>query len=142
MPSYISGVTIFGEFLFVCLFFLCICGRLKSNQRSNYILPSRKVQAGCAFVAGIHLSRTCMSGSFESRAMECMCAQTRPRLYSHSKEFLRDGVRTCVNSKGKNPLYRKLRGGLNPRLCTTQDKEPNTLPTELFRPPDGYTNRR
>ena len=28
-------------------------------------------------------------------------------LYSHPKEFWGNGVRTHVNSKGKNPLYRK-----------------------------------
>ena len=34
----------------------------------------------------------------------------------------------------ENPLYRRLIGGSNPRRCITQDSEPNTLPTELFRP--------
>ena len=35
----------------------------------------------------------------------------------------------------ENPLYRRLRGGSNPRRCISQDSEPNTLPTERFRPP-------
>ena len=30
-----------------------------------------------------------------------------------------------------------LRGGSNPQRCIRQDREPNTLPAELFRPPDG-----
>ena len=55
-------------------------------------------------------------------------------LYSHPKEFLGNGVRTHVNSMGKNPLHRRLRGGLNPQRCITQGSEPNTLPTEQFRP--------
>ena len=48
-------------------------------------------------------------------------------LYSHPKEFLRNGVRTHVNSKGKIPSNRKilLRGGSNPRRCIKQDTEPN-----------------
>ena len=32
------------------------------------------------FVAGIHLSETLMSGSFEPVQWLCMCAQTRPQL--------------------------------------------------------------
>ena len=57
-------------------------------------------------------------------------------LYSHPKEFLGNGFRTHDYSK-KNPLYHRLRGGLNPQRCITQDSEPNTLPTELFQPPTG-----
>ena len=52
--------------------------------------------------------------------------------YSHPKEYLGSGVRTLVNSKGKNHLYRKknlLRGGSNPRRCIKQDTKPNTLST-------------
>ena len=58
-------------------------------------------------------------------------------LHSHPKEFLGNGVKTRANSKGKISCTRKkfLRGGSNPRPCIKQDSEPNTLPTELFRPP-------
>ena len=66
--------------------------------------------------------------------MECMCAQTRPRFILSSERVWRNGVRTHVNFKGKNPLYRGFRGGSNPSRCITQDREPNTLPTELFWP--------
>ena len=74
-----------------------------------------------------------MSGSLES--VRCACVH-RPDLflYSYPKEFGGNGVRTHVNSKGKKSLYRKLRGGSNPRRSIRQDSEPNTLPTELFRP--------
>ena len=75
-----------------------------------------------------------MSGSFESVRWNA-CVQTRPR-FIFSSEVWGNGVRTHVNSKGKNPLYRGLRGGSNPHRCVTQDSEPNTLPTELFRPLD------
>ena len=39
--------------------------------------------------------------------------------------------------KNKKKLYWKilLRGESNPRRCIKQDSEPNTLQTELFRPP-------
>ena len=57
-------------------------------------------------------------------------------LYSHPKEFLGNGVRTHVNAKAKIPCTGKilLRGGSNLRRCIRQDSEPNTLPTELYRP--------
>ena len=60
-----------------------------------------------------------------------MCAQTRPWFILSSGRVLGNGVQTHVNSKEKNPLYRKLRG-LNPQRYITQDCEPNILPTELF----------
>ena len=47
-------------------------------------------------------------------------------LYSHP-----DGVRTYVNSKGKKIPFT---GVSEKRRCIPQDNEPNTLPTELFRP--------
>ena len=57
-------------------------------------------------------------------------------LYSHPKEFLGNGVRTQVNSKGKIPSTGKIlpRGGSNPRHCMKQDSEPNTLPTSYSGP--------
>ena len=64
-----------------------------------------------------------------------MCAQIRPRFILSSERFFGNGVRTHVNSKGKNPVYRRLRGGSNPRRCITKDSEPNALLTELFRLP-------
>ena len=78
--------------------------------------------------------------------------------YSHPKDFLGNGVRTHVNSKGKIPSTGKIlpRGGWNPRHCIKQHSQPNTLPTsysgphqagqpaqhttnELFRPPSSRT---
>ena len=63
---------------------------------------------------------------FRVRAMECMCAKTRPRfILSLKRGWLLlllffvvffwggggvDGVRTHVNSKGENPFYREFRG--------------------------------
>ena len=38
---------------------------------------------------------------FWVNAMECICAQTRPRFLLSSKRVLWNGVRTHVNSKGK-----------------------------------------
>ena len=67
--------------------------------------------------------------------MGFVCAQSRPQFILSFERGLGNGVRTHINSKGKNPLYRRLRGGSNPRRSITQDTELNTLLTELFRPP-------
>ena len=61
-------------------------------------------------------------------------------LYSRPKEFLRNAAKTHVNSMGKNALYRRLRGRSNSRRCITQDSKPQTLPAELFWPPEARTN--
>ena len=73
-------------------------------------------------------------------------------LYSHPKEVVfiffgggggEAGVggggmesEPMLTPKGPNSLYRKLREESSPRRCIMQDSEPNTLPTELFRPRD------
>ena len=43
-----------------------------------------------------------------------------------------------LTPREKSPVPQKIlpRGESNPRRCIKQDREPNTLPTELFRPPD------
>ena len=45
------------------------------------------------------------------------------------KSFGEMGSEPLLPPREKSPL----RGGSNPRSCTTQDSEPYTLPTELFR---------
>ena len=75
---------------------------------------------------------------FLVRVIECMCTQTRPRFILSSERVVGNGVRTHVNSKGEKTLYRRLRGGWNTRRCITVDSEPNTLPTELSRPPHWH----
>ena len=45
------------------------------------------VHAGCVFVAGIHPSRTLMSGSFESVRLNGCAHRRKFGLYSHPKEF-------------------------------------------------------
>ena len=65
-------------------------------------------------------------------------------LFSHPQEFSGNGVRNHVKSRGKNPLYgkKKFLGGVsNPGRSIKQGSEPNTLPTELFRPPSGVGSR-
>ena len=89
------------------------------------------VHAGCVFVAEIFPSRTWMSGSLESVRGNACVHRLDLGLYFHLKVFLGNGVRTHVNSKGKNLIYWRLRGGLNLRRCITQDSEPNTLPIKL-----------
>ena len=75
---------------------------------------------------------------FWVHVMECMCAQARPQLILSSKRVLGGMGWTHVNSKEKIPSTRGsdwVRGG-----CIMQDSEPNTLPTELFRPRSYYEN--
>ena len=116
--------------------FLHICDRFFSNYCGNHISSSWMVHAGCVFVAGIHLSRTWMSGSFESMRWNACVHRLHLGWCSHLKEFLGNGVRTPVNSKGKILCTGKilLRGGSNPWRYIKQDSEPNIQPTELFQP--------
>ena len=46
------------------------------------------VHAGCVLVDGIHLSRTWMSGSFESLGWNACVHRLDLGLYSHPKEFV------------------------------------------------------
>ena len=48
-----------------------------------------------------------MSGSLESVRWNAFVHRLDLGLYSHCKEFWGNGVRTHVNSKGKNPLHQK-----------------------------------
>ena len=59
------------------------------------------VRTGCVFVAGIHPSRTWMSGSFESVRWNACVHRLDLGFYPHPKEFLGNGVRNRVNSTGK-----------------------------------------
>ena len=88
------------------------------------------VHDGYIFVAGIHPSRTWMSGSFEFVRWDAHLYRLDLDLYSHPKAFWGNGVRTRVNSKWKMPSTGRifLRGGSNPRPCIKQHSEPNALP--------------
>ena len=114
LPSYISGLhhsssspafppislgfTILGEFFaYVTVFVL-----------SN---PTIEVVTFCLhgwcmleviFVACIHLSRTWISGSFESMRWNAYVQGLDLSLYSHPKEFWGNGVRSHINSKRQN----------------------------------------
>ena len=55
-------------------------------------------------------------------------------VYLSSKRVFRESSQNPCELQGKDPLYGRLRGGSNPQRCIKQDSEPNTLPTELFRP--------
>ena len=77
--------------------------------------------------------RTWVSESFESVQWNACVHRLDFGLHSHQKKFWGNGVRNHVNSM-KNPLYQRVRGGLNLWRCNTHDSEPNTLLTELFWP--------
>ena len=79
-----------------------------------------------------------MSGSFESERWNACLHRLDLSLYSHLKEFLGNGVRIHVNSKGKIPST----GGSEDQSHNMQDSEPNTLPTEPFWPQSSRFNLR
>ena len=146
-PAISLGFTILGQiFAYVTLFF-------SSNHWGSHIQSLWMVHVGYVFIASIHPSRTWMSGSFESVRGNACVHRLDLGLYSHPKEFLGNGVRTHVNSKGKIPSTRSsaedwthdtasyrtassthLWRSCSGPYCITQDSQPNTLPTELFRP--------
>ena len=98
-PAISLGFTILGEILqYVTV--------LQSNHIGSHIPSSWIVHAGCVFLAGIHPTRTWMSGSFDSVRWNVCEHRLDLSLYS-SKRVLGYRVRTHVNSKGENPLYRK-----------------------------------
>ena len=87
--------------------FLCMWPYFWSNHIGSHILSSWMVHAGCVFVASIHLSRTWMSGSFESMRWNACVHRLNLSLYSHPKQFWGNGVRIHVTSRGKSPLQEK-----------------------------------
>ena len=90
------GLTTVGE-ISVCVTIF------QSNHWGSHIPTSWMVQAGCAFVAGIHPSRTWTLQSFESVQWHACVHWLDLGLYSHQKEVLGNAVRTHTNSKGKIP---------------------------------------
>ena len=94
------------------------------------------VHAGYVFVAGIHPSRTWMSGSFESVRWKACVHRLDLGSYSHPKEFGGMESEPILTPREKSPLPGKkiLRGGSNPRRCIKQESEANTLPTSYSGP--------
>ena len=126
-PAISLGFTIFwGRFLCMWRFFNPSIQVVTVRLRGWCML-------GVFSVTDIHPSRSWISGSWV-HAMECMCAQTRPQFILSSKRVFREWSQNPCWLQAKNSLYQRLRGGSNPQHCITQDSEPNTLPTELFRP--------
>ena len=138
---------------------LCLCsGGDSSVSSSSSAFPALSLGEIFTYVTGIFIPimevATCrlrgwyMLGVFllsaftrlghEHRDLLSPCdGMTRPRFILLPKRVSGNDVRTHVNIRGKKTVYRRLTGGLNPRRCNTQDSEPNTLPTELFRPRSG-----
>ena len=100
-PAIPLGFTILGEifaYVTLFLFFLCFYPTIE--------VVTFRLCRWCTlgvFVAGIHLSRTWMSGSLKSVQWNASVYRLDLGLYSHPKEFLGNGVRTLVYSVGKIP---------------------------------------
>ena len=71
---------------------------------------------------------------FWVQEMACMCAQTRPMVILSSERVLGEWSQEPCYLQGKNPLYRSLCGGSNPRCWITHNSEPKTLLSEPFGP--------
>ena len=84
-----------------------------------------------------------MSGSFESVRWNACMHRLDLGLYSYPEEFSVIVFRTRVTSNEKISSTGKK---ISPEedgthdACITQDSEPNTLPTELFRPLDFHAS--
>ena len=87
----VSLGLILGEIFAYVTFF-------SSSHRGSHILSLWMVHAGYVYVAGIQPSRTRMSMCWNACILRLDLS-----LYSHPKEFLGNGVRTHINSKGKIP---------------------------------------
>ena len=72
-----------------------------------------------------------MSGVFEFVRWNACVHRLDLGLYSYLKEYLGNGVRTHVNSKGKIPCTERFQVGLNLGYIV-QDSKRSTLLTELF----------
>ena len=129
---YLWDWPFFGwDFVYLTFFFFFKPNPWGSRSQSLWV-----VHTGCDFVAGIHPSRTWMSGTFESVRWNAYVHKLDLGLCSHTQQFWGNGIRTHVNSKGKIFSTGKiiLRGGSNPQRFIKQDSEPNTLPMCCFGP--------
>ena len=88
----------------------------KSNHWGIHIPSSWMVHAGCVFVAGIHPSRTWMSGSFESVWWNACVHRQDLGLYSHPKSFFGNGVRTHGKLPGKPPPLPEAQRRIEPTM--------------------------
>ena len=111
IPSCISGVHPFFLVRLLRMWLVFFCFFL-SNHRGSHIPSLWMVRDGCVFVADIQLSRTWMSGSFESVRWNACVHRLDLGLYSHTKEFVENGVRT----QGKNPLCWKTLRRVEPAM--------------------------
>ena len=106
VTSYSSGVHHFG-------WDFCVCDQF-FNPTIEVV--TFRLHGGCmlgVFVAGIHPSRTWMSGSFVSVWWNACVHRLDLGLYSHPKVFLEWSQNPCW-LQGKNPLYWRLRGRSDP----------------------------
>ena len=90
----------------------CVCDRFVLIQPLSS--THSVCEAECVFVAGIHPSRACMSGSFESLRLNACVHRLDIDLYSQSKEFGEMESEPILTPRKKNPFHRRIRGGIEP----------------------------
>ena len=117
--TYVSG-------LHHVMWYFCLCDRLKKKNLAIEEVTFR-LCGWCVLdvflFAGIHPSRTWMSGSFESVRWNACEHGLDLGFYSRPKEFWGTEWEPMLIPSKKNLLYRRLRGGSIPRRCITQDSE-------------------
>ena len=82
-----------------------------------------------------------MSGSFESVRWNARVHRQDLGLCSHPQEFSREWSQNHHNSKRKIPSTVGSEEGGNGDTASRRFSEPNTLPTELFRPLTTFQER-
>ena len=109
-PALSLGFTILGEIFAYMTIFL-------SNHRGSHIPSLWMVRAECVFVASIHPSRTWwMSGFFNPCEGMHVCTDLTSVYTLIRKSFVGTESEAMLTPREKkNPLYRRLRGWLNPQ---------------------------
>ena len=130
-PAISLGFTIFG-------WDFCVCGRF-FNPTIKVV--TFRLRGWCLVGAFLLLAFTRPGHERQDlwvHAMKCVCAQTRPRVYTLIRKFFwGNGVWTHVNSNGKIPSTGKFpQRRIEP--VTLWTASPNTT-NDRFRPPEVYS---
>ena len=136
-PCYISGVHHFGWDFCVCAFFVYVYAFFNPTIEVVTFCLCGWYTLGVFFIAGIHSSRTWMSGSFEAMQWNACVHRLSLGLHSHQKEFGGNGVRTHVNSKGNIPTTRKKPPQMRIEATTLHQagRWAQNTTIQLFQPP-------
>ena len=137
---YLWGLPVF--FNIIIIFFFCFPSHISGVHRSSSsssAFPAISLGFTIEDVVFLlpsftRLGRECRDLLSPCDGMHLCTDYTRPRFILLPEGVFRERSQNPCQPQGKNPLYWRLRGGWKPRRSITEDSEPNTQPTELFRP--------